>query len=70
MAKDIEKTLKHCKKCTRKTVHYRNTDKTGLLMLVVHIALIIFTAGIWLALIIIYKLLNMKIGGFTCSECK
>lgn len=70
MAKDLERTLKKCKKCKRKTEHVRNTDKTGLLMLLIHIGLIVVTAGVWLILIIIYKILNTKIGGWSCSVCE
>lgn len=69
MAKDLERTLKKCGKCKRKTEHVRNTDKTGLLALLIHLALIFVTAGIWLAVIIIYKILNTKIGGWQCTEC-
>lgn len=69
MAKDLERTLMKCKKCKKKTEHLRNTDKTGLLALIIHIALIFVTMGVWLALIIIYKILNTKIGGWQCSEC-
>ena len=69
MAKAIEETLMKCKKCKKKTVHLRNTSKTSGLMMLVHIALIIGTAGVWLLLIIIFKILNIKIGGWQCSEC-
>lgn len=69
MAKDLERTLKKCKKCKKKTEHLRNTDKTGLLTLLIHIALICVTAGLWLIAIIIYKILNAKVGGWQCSVC-
>lgn len=69
MAKDLERTLMKCKKCKKKTEHLRNTNKTGLLALIIHIALILVTAGLWLIAIIIYKLFTAKIGGWQCSEC-
>lgn len=69
MAKAIEETLKKCKKCNRTTKHYRNTEKTGLLMFLVHLVLTVATMGVWLALVIIYMVLNTKIGGWKCSEC-
>ena len=69
MAKAIEETLKHCSKCNKKTVHMRNANKTGLVMFLVHIVLTIVTYGIWLVLLVIYLILNAKIGGWTCREC-
>ena len=69
MATDLERTLMKCKKCKKKTEHLRNTDKTGLLALLIHIALIFVTAGLWLVAIILYKIFNTKIGGWQCSEC-
>lgn len=69
MAKAVEETVKHCKHCKRKTKHIRNTEKTGLIMFLVHIALTIVTAGVWLVILVIWLILNAKIGGWTCSEC-
>ena len=69
MAKAIEQTLKQCKKCSKKTIHHRSIDKTGLVMFLVHIVLTILTAGAWLVLLLIWVLLNKKIGGWSCSEC-
>lgn len=69
MAKAIEETLKHCSKCNRKTVHLRNTNKTGLIMFLVHIVLTVITTGVWLILLVIWLILNAKIGGWTCNEC-
>jgi hypothetical protein len=69
MAKAIEETLKHCKNCDRTTKHMRNTNKTGLAMFLVHLVLTVVTGGIWLVLLIIWMLLNTKIGGWKCSEC-
>jgi hypothetical protein len=69
MAKAIEETLKQCSSCRRKTIHVRNTENTGLIMFLVHIVLTVATAGIWLVLIVIWKILNTKVGGWTCKDC-
>jgi|GEM_PF-1680669 len=69
MPKTVEQTIKKCKKCKKKTVHLRNNDKTGFVMMLVHIALIFVTAGIWLVLLILGSILNKKIGGWMCQEC-
>ena len=37
-------------------------------MILVHLILAISTFGIWLGLVIIWKVLNAKIGGWKCSE--
>jgi len=47
----------------------RNNSQSSGFMLLIHLVLTTVTAGIWLALIIIWKLLNAKIGGWICSEC-
>jgi predicted nucleic acid-binding Zn ribbon protein len=69
MAKYIEEQLKKCSKCKKTTKHYRNNTKTSLFMFLVHIVLTVVTAGVWLVLLIVWKLLNTKIGGWKCSEC-
>ena len=69
MAKALEETFKKCTTCNRKTVHVRNINKTGLAMFLVHLCLTIVTAGVWLILLIIWLLLNKKIGGWTCKNC-
>ena len=69
MAKAIEETLKHCKKCEKTTKHLRNTNKTGLAMFLVHLVLTVVTGGVWLILLVIWMLLNTKIGGWKCGEC-
>lgn len=69
MAKYIEEQLKHCKKCGRVTRHYRNNTKSSGFMLLVHLVLICMTFGLWLLLVIVWKLLNAQIGGWRCSEC-
>lgn len=69
MAKQIEETIKKCGKCKKKTKHMRNGKKTGFVMALVHVVLVIVTAGIWLIPLIIWHLLNKSIGGWTCEEC-
>ncbi len=69
MATVIEEQLKSCKKCKKTTKHHRNNSKSSGFMLLVHLVLTVCTAGIWLVLIILMKILNAKIGGWQCSEC-
>jgi hypothetical protein len=68
--KDIERTFKHCNRCHHATEHQRNISKTGLLMFLIHVALVIVTAGFWLLVLIVYKILTAKIGGWVCSVCR
>ena len=68
--KAIEKTIKHCNDCDTSTTHERNISKTSWLMIAIHLILIIITGGIWLAMIITWKVLTVKIGGWSCSECR
>ncbi|GAA4879740.1 hypothetical protein [Ferrimonas pelagia] len=69
MAKALEQTIKHCRKCDRKTTHQRTYNKTGLVMFLVHLVLTVATVGVWLLLLIVWKLLNAKIGGWICADC-
>ena len=69
MAKAIEETLKKCTNCKRKTKHIRNITKSSSVMILVHIALTLVTMGVWLVLLLIWTILNAKVGGWTCSEC-
>jgi hypothetical protein len=69
MANVIEEQLQKCKKCNKKTKHHRNNTKSSGFMLLVHLVLTVCTVGVWLVLIIIWKILNSKIGGWECSEC-
>lgn len=69
MAKVLEEQLKHCKKCQKDTIHRRNNSKSSGFMLLVHLVLTVVTAGIWLVLVILWKILNTKVGGWKCSEC-
>ena len=65
----IEEQLKSCGKCKKTTKHFRNNNKSSGFMLLVHLVLTVVTVGVWLALVIIWKILNTKIGGWKCSEC-
>ena len=65
----IEEQMLPCKKCKKITKHYRNNTKSSGFMLLVHLVLTLSTLGFWLALVIVWKLLNLKIGGWKCSEC-
>ncbi len=69
MAQVIEEQLKHCSKCNKTTKHHRNNSQTSGFMILVHLVLTVVTYGIWLVLVIIWKVLNAKIGGWKCSEC-
>lgn len=67
--KKIEQELKVCHNCSKYTTHQRNITTTGLFMILIHIILTVTTAGAWLVLAIIWKILNKKIGGWRCEEC-
>ena len=69
MAKIIEEQMMNCSKCKKLTKHFRNNSKSSGFMILVHLLLTIFTFGIWLLVIIVWKVLNAKIGGWKCSEC-
>lgn len=69
MAKYIEETLKHCGKCEKETLHRRANSKSSGFAILVHIILVLCTMGIWLGLILFYKLLFVKFGGWKCGEC-
>jgi hypothetical protein len=69
MAIVIEEKLQHCKKCAKTTKHHRNNNKSSGFMILVHLILTVVTAGFWLVLVIIWKILNSKIGGWNCSVC-
>jgi hypothetical protein len=69
MASAIEETIRKCRRCAKKTIHHRSINKTGLLMFLVHLVLTVVTAGLWLILVVIWLVLNARIGGWTCKEC-
>jgi len=70
MAHKVAESLRYCKKCVRKTIHYKNTKEMSWLM---HLVLTIFTVGMWLVIwfvIMIWHVLTKPIGGkWTCSQC-
>lgn len=68
MSQIIEKQMKHCKKCGRTTEHWRNNSKSSGFMILIHLILILCTAGVWLAVIVAWKILNFKVGGWRCSN--
>jgi hypothetical protein len=53
------------------TKNQRNGGKTSFLMVLVHLLMIIFTAGIWLLLLIIYNIFNTEsaFNNWECSVC-
>jgi hypothetical protein len=67
--KYVEQKLKNCKKCGRQTMHGRNNSKTTGLGILVHLILILFTAGVWLLPLLIWKMMTAKFGGWKCTEC-
>lgn len=69
MAQHIEETLRKCAKCKKTTKHYRNNSSSSAFAVLIHLVLAVLTMGVWLVLIVIWKVLNAKIGGWRCSEC-
>ena len=67
--KAIEQQLKHCSRCEKTTIHQRNNTSIGFVMILLHIVLMVLTAGAWLVLLIVWKLLTAKIGGWKCERC-
>lgn len=67
--KIIEEQMIKCRTCKKITKHYRNNTKSSGFMILVHLILILMTVGAWLLVIVVWKLLNAKIGGWRCSEC-
>ena len=70
MSKVLEQQLKKCSSCKRKTTHLRNNSKSSGFMVMVHLILTICSVGLWLLIIVPWKVLNTKIGGWSCSECR
>lgn len=69
MSTVIEEKLKKCKCCNKTTKHLRNNTKSSGFAIFVHILLTLGTMGFWLVVILAWKLLFSKIGGWICSEC-
>ena len=67
--KYLEQTIRPCRKCGTATVHSRPNSKTTLLGLAIHLCLAIVTGGIWLAVLLIYKVCTIQIGGWKCQGC-
>ena len=67
--KTTEEKIQKCGNCNRVTKHYRNTEKSSGFMIMLHVILILLTAGIWIPVIVIWKLLFAKIGGWFCGSC-
>nr|WP_193988608.1 hypothetical protein [Lelliottia steviae] len=66
----IEEKLMKCSRCSKTTKHHRNSSKSSGFMLLIHLILTIATAGIWLLLVIVWKIINKPIGGWKCSICE
>lgn len=65
----MEEKIKKCDECKKNTKHYRNTQKSSGFMILVHLILIICTAGIWLPIILLWKFCFINIGGWMCGSC-
>ena len=68
MAKYIEETFKKCSKCKKKTTHSRSNSKSGTFAVLMHLILIICTAGMWLLPLLLFKLMFVKVAGWTCTD--
>lgn len=67
--KIIEYKLNHCGKCAKETTHKRNNHRSGILVTLINIALVIATGGIWLLVWAAFAVLTARVGGWKCSEC-
>ena len=67
--KTVERKYTHCDKCNRRTTHYRNINQTGGGGWLLHLLLILATGGAWIVILLIWKIGNIKIGGWHCGEC-
>jgi hypothetical protein len=66
----VEEKMKDCGRCQKTTLHYRNNSESSRFMILIHIVMTLLTWGVWLVLLIIWKIMFFKIGGWKCSECK
>lgn len=67
--KTVKQELKQCKQCERQTPHNKNDKKINWLL---HIFLVIVTAGLWLIPFILVVLLGMNIWSsekWVCGSC-
>lgn len=73
MAIVVENKVKVCRCCGCKTLHHRNTKKMSTGESIGHLALVIFTAGLWLIPLILQNIwMGMTspiAGGWVCSKC-
>ncbi len=70
MTISIEEKLSVCTKCKKSTIHHRNSESLGVIMIIIHIILTIITSGLWIIPLVIYLL--FKAGNknkFVCKEC-
>lgn len=70
MTQIIEEKMVYCDNCKKDTKHYRNNSKSSGFMIFLHLVLTIGTVGVWLILVVIWKILNAKIGGWRCPDCQ
>jgi hypothetical protein len=56
----IEETMLRCKKCKRETVHQKSRHASSWFMILIHIILIIMTAGIWIIFLGMWMLGSKK----------
>ena len=68
MAIVIEEKMIKCDGCGITTKHYRNNTESSGFMILIHLLLSIMTMGVWLGIIIVWKVLFAKIGGWKCNN--
>lgn len=72
MALQLEKKMKYCKKCMKRTEHARVYEATGFGMGFFIVLLTIFTVGLFLLLyfpLIILQYICMRFRKWNCTEC-
>lgn len=69
MAVYVQETMKRCGMCKKVTKHARKNTKSSGLMVMIHFLLILMTAGLWLIVIALVKILELRIGGWKCMRC-
>ncbi len=70
MALAIEEKLLACKNCGKATIHHRNSNQMGVIVIIINIFLVLITSGLWLIPLILF-LVAKSIGKsvFYCREC-